>query len=77
MARLDALSARYKTQSEELERSEEELKLEKRKLQREVGVTSVILQLINCYTDFFKNQLYLVKDLRPLITVHQTLMLEV
>lgn len=38
VARLDALSARYKTQSEELERSEEELKLEKRKLQREVSL---------------------------------------
>lgn len=40
VARLDALSARYKSQSEELERSEEELKMEKRKLQREVSVVS-------------------------------------
>ncbi|XP_053645320.2 putative leucine-rich repeat-containing protein DDB_G0290503 isoform X3 [Cherax quadricarinatus] len=36
VARLDALSTRYKIQSEELEKSEEELKLEKRKLQREL-----------------------------------------
>nr|XP_045582111.1 uncharacterized protein LOC123745541 isoform X2 [Procambarus clarkii] len=36
VARLDALSTRYRTQSEELEKSEEELKLEKRKLQREL-----------------------------------------
>lgn len=50
MLRLDALSARYKTQSEGLERSEEELKLEKRKLQREVSFFAFVLFYIGRLT---------------------------
>ena len=54
--RLEALVARYKVQSEELEKSEEELKADKRKLQREVSISAeaseenqpVILMLQSC-----------------------------
>lgn len=55
VARLDALLTRYKTQSEELEKSEEELKLEKRKLQREVKILIKKKTSEECNVHYYKS----------------------
>ena len=64
MARLETQVIRFKTASETAERSEEELKTERRKLQREVSIFNLffkksILFLLTFYFYFFRivNQL--------------------